>query len=355
MYPKWVSFHKDILNKKYEFKELELKFNAALEQYTHYYNMYSDRIKLDERLKRTLLKNHISNNSTLYSQKVEHIDIEPKEVTANDLLDGNTMIEWTTANMLYHLYNNTNLKDPLSIDDISDYHFQINKFDRKIKPGIIRNPKTNPVNVEIKAANKVFVEYQEVKKQLDKLVKFINFNDTHPAIKSAIIHGYLVGIHPFNDGNGRVSRFIADKYLERATGEKIYCSEAIFSDLDGYYKALEALHFDLDVNPIVEYIVEAQIKQMLTNNKALLKTGDDALTIREKIKASPFIKDIYIDKLIFTLLNYHAVTNKNIMYQLNVSKITAAKIIKELIDIRILNEGTKGGRTVIYGLAEGEN
>lgn len=352
MYPRWVSFHTDILSKKYEFKDLELKFDAALEQYIEYYKMYGSRMQLDEQLKRMLLKNHISANSTIYSQKVESIDLQPQQIMANDLLDGNTMIEWSTANMLYHQYNNTSLKDPFTIWDLREYHAQVNKFDRKIRPGVIRNPKTNPVNVEIKAAGKVFVEFQEVKKQLDRLMKFINFNDTHPAIKSAIIHGYLVGIHPFNDGNGRMSRFVADKYLERATGEKIYCSEAIYSDLKGYYKALEALHLELDVKPIVEFIVKAQIQQMKNNNKALLETGDKALFIRTKLKASDNIKESYIDKLVFTLLNYHAVTNKNVMYQLNVSKITAAKIIKELMDLNILEEGIKGGRTVIYELKE---
>lgn len=352
MYPKWINFHKDILDKKYEFKDLELAFDLALKQYKENYEAYKNRFSLDEHFKLILLRNHISNNSTIYSEKVESINIESSDVVASDLLDGVTMIEWTTANMLYHAYNEVVLKDPLSIDDVSMYHRQINWSNRKIKPGIVRNTKTNAENIEIKATGTVFVEYKEVKKQLSKLLKFINFNKTHPAVKSAIIHGYMVGIHPFNDGNGRISRFISDKYLERHIGEKIYISEAIYSNLDEYYKSLNKLHFELDPTAIVNYIIKSQINQMNLNIKALITMGDKADKIKTILINDKIIKETYIETLVYLLLNYNSLTNKTVMNNLNVTKNTAAKIIDELININLLKDGIKIGRTVVYKLNE---
>ncbi len=60
------------------------------------------------------------------------------------------------------------------------------------------------------------------RKMLVEMEAFLNwFNDTHeidPVLKAAIAHLWFVTIHPFDDGNGRIARAIADMQLARADG-----------------------------------------------------------------------------------------------------------------------------------------
>lgn len=352
MYPRWVNLNKDILSKKYEFKELELTFDIELKNYKQNLSRINNNINLSDRFKRQLITNHISANSTIYSEKIEHIDLDKQNVMMNDFVDGLTVMESLTANNLFHAYNNTILKEPLSIQDICDYHKMINVSDRKIKPGVYRNPKTNPVNIEIEANGVVFVEYQEVKKQLNNLLKFINFNDSHPAIKSAIIHGYLVAIHPFNDGNGRLSRFIADKYLEREVGESLNIGEQIFKDLDKYYEVLNKLAFDLDLIPMIKYVLDLLSKQMNDNIDNLTNLVSRHNLLTNKLNSISEIKESYIEKLSYLIINNESITITNIVNNLNVTRMTAIKIINSLLTNNIIGEGVKIGRTVIYKLKE---
>ena len=65
---------------------------------------------------------------------------------------------------------------------------------------------------------------------------------TDPVIKAALAHFWFVTIHPFEDGNGRVARAIADMALARAegTGQRFYSvSSQIRKDRRDYYRILE--------------------------------------------------------------------------------------------------------------------
>jgi Fic family protein len=65
---------------------------------------------------------------------------------------------------------------------------------------------------------------------------------THPLIKAAISHLWFVTIHPFDDGNGRITRAITDMLLARADGTplRFYSMSAqIQKEKKGYYDILE--------------------------------------------------------------------------------------------------------------------
>lgn len=70
------------------------------------------------------------------------------------------------------------------------------------------------------------------------------FNDTEASLlKACIAHLWFVIIHPFDDGNGRITRAITDRVLSKIEHSKISrlysMSSAINSDRKGYYKVLE--------------------------------------------------------------------------------------------------------------------
>ncbi len=78
-----------------------------------------------------------------------------------------------------------------------------------------------------------------------EMTSFINwFNDTPTTLeKAAITHLWFVIIHPFDDGNGRITRALTDRVLsklEQSTFSKIYTmSKSIYEDRKGYYEALD--------------------------------------------------------------------------------------------------------------------
>lgn len=81
--------------------------------------------------------------------------------------------------------------------------------------------------------------------QIQDLVAFINSNtqeDIHPVLKSGIVHYELVRIHPFVDGNGRVSRALSTLilFLEGYDIRKFFSLEEYFdSDAARYYSSLQ--------------------------------------------------------------------------------------------------------------------
>ena len=76
--------------------------------------------------------------------------------------------------------------------------------------------------------------------------RFISWFNTDsaidPVLKAAIVHLWFVTIHPFDDGNGRIARALADMQLSKADGvnQRFYSMSAqIKQERKGYYTILE--------------------------------------------------------------------------------------------------------------------
>ena len=101
----------------------------------------------------------------------------------------------------------------------------------------------------------------------DEMNRFLQwFNDTAPggtteikkaAIRSAIAHLYFETIHPFEDGNGRIGRAIAEKALAQTIGHPMLLSlsRAIEADKQAYYNALEQAQKNNEITPWIEYFI----------------------------------------------------------------------------------------------------
>jgi len=106
-----------------------------------------------------------------------------------------------------------------------------------------------------------------LKHRLQFLDKFINwFNDTAPGgtnemkkapIRSAIAHLYFESIHPFEDGNGRIGRAIAEKALSQTLGRPVILSlsRTIESDKKTYYNELKIAQQSNEITNWVKYFV----------------------------------------------------------------------------------------------------
>ncbi len=101
-----------------------------------------------------------------------------------------------------------------------------------------------------------------------EMARFIQwFNDSapggryaigHPPLRSAIAHLYFESIHPFEDGNGRIGRAIAEKALSQDLGRPalLSLSETIASARNQYYRALKSAQLGNEISGWLEYFVE---------------------------------------------------------------------------------------------------
>jgi Fic family protein len=123
----------------------------------------------------------------------------------------------------------------------------------------------------------------------DEMNSFINwFNATPTTLeKAAITHLWFVIIHPFDDGNGRITRALTDRVLsklEQSTISKIYTmSKSISEDRKGYYEALDKTtgRFAKDDPLDITYWMKWFFK---TLHHALLDAGKQLNYIVEKTK-----------------------------------------------------------------------
>lgn len=113
------------------------------------------------------------------------------------------------------------------------------------------------------------------------------FNETAPGgtnemkyapVRSAIAHLYFESIHPFEDGNGRIGRALAEKALSQTLGRPVMLSlsKAIEAKKKDYYSALKAAQSGNEVTAWVRYFVaivlQAQTEARRQVEFTLMKT-----------------------------------------------------------------------------------
>ena len=84
-----------------------------------------------------------------------------------------------------------------------------------------------------------------------------------PALtRAGIAHFYFVSIHPFEDGNGRIGRAIAEKSLGQSLGEPALTALAatILIKRKGYYDALEAANKSNEITPWLAWFASTAIE-----------------------------------------------------------------------------------------------
>ena len=115
-------------------------------------------------------------------------------------------------------------------------------------------------NVTIKGAVHIPPDYLIVPELMERLVlSYKDWDKYHPIIKAALLHGELVKIHPFIDGNGRTSRLVMNLSLMNSG----YLPVIIKKDkrLD-YYNALDKAHTTGDYTDFVKLINELEIEML---------------------------------------------------------------------------------------------
>lgn len=175
-----------------------------------------------------------------------------------------------------------------------------------------------------------------------------------PVLKAAIAHLWFVTIHPFEDGNGRIARAIADVALARSEGtsQRFYSmSSQIRQERKAYYDILEATQRgDLDITGWLEWFLEClghafdgaegTLASVLAKARFWEAHADTRpLNARQRLMMNRLL-DGFEGKL--TSSKWAAIAK--------CSQDTAARDIDDLVERGILRKDAAGGRSTSYSL-----
>jgi Fic family protein len=231
---------------------------------------------------------------------------------------------------------------------------------RKIIVGAWRDEKSGPMQVVSGPTGRERVHYEAPRAgRLDAemqafLVWFNGADDTDPVLKAALAHFWFVTIHPFEDGNGRIARAIADMSLARSedSTQRFYSMSAqIRLERDAYYDMLESTQKgDLDITPWMEWFLGCLDRAFDGAEKtlaAVMKKAD----FWKKHSAAPLnVRQRDILNRLLDGFDGKLTSSKWAAIE-GCSPDTALRDIQGLLDQGILARDEGGGRSTSYSLA----
>ena len=178
---------------------------------------------------------------------------------------------------------------------------------------------------------------------------------TDPVLKAAVAHLWFVAIHPFDDGNGRLTRTITDMQLAKADGFhlRFYSMSAeILREKKTYYEILE--HTTGNSTDITEWLewflntmkssilrAEETVKRVVSKSSFWQRHREIPMNERQ-VKVVNMIWDGFTGKL--TSSKWAKITKT--------SQATALRDITDLIEKGILIAAADGGRSSNYLLKD---
>lgn len=160
-------------------------------------------------------------------------------------------------------------KQELTESKILEWHKLLMGNNKRINAGSWRKG-TAPMQVISGSASDPKIHFvappsKMVPKEMKRFIEWYNKSEiSSPIIKAAIAHLYFESIHPFEDGNGRIGRAIAEKALSQGIDNPIMfsISKSIEENKSSYYKSLQYAQQRLDITKWIEWfasiIINAQ-------------------------------------------------------------------------------------------------
>ncbi len=182
--------------------------------------------------------------------------------------------------------------------------------------------------------------------------------EVDPVLRAAVAHLWFVTVHPFDDGNGRIGRAIAELALARSegTGRRFYSlSERLLRERGAYYAALEAAQGGgVDVTAWVAWFLgvldralgdaEAVLAATLLRARVWEGLAGEAVNARQRGMLERLL-DGFEGRL----------TTTKWARIMGCSQDTALRDIEGLVRLGVLAKEAGGGRSTGYGLVNSGN
>ncbi|MCK1419673.1 MULTISPECIES: Fic family protein [unclassified Bradyrhizobium] len=232
----------------------------------------------------------------------------------------------------------------------------------KIVVGAWRSAETGPMQVVSGPIGHERVHYEappadRLEKEMQTFLDWFNGDagGTDPVLKAALAHLWFITIHPFEDGNGRIARAIADLALARSeqSAQRFYSMSAqIRREWNDYYAILERTQKGgLDITDWLSWFLDCLDRAFDGADAILggiLRKADfwNSHSARQFNERQRLVLNRLFDGFDGKL------TSSKWAKLTKVSQATAARDIDELIGYGILKKDPAGGRSTSYSLED---
>jgi len=260
----------------------------------------------------------------------------------------------------------TKYTQPLTADRLFGWHAALFPTGRRglqrITVGNWRDDSSGPMQVVSGPIGRQKVHYEappaaRVPGDMDRFLNWFEApGNTDPLLIAGLAHLWFVTIHPFDDGNGRIARTIADMALarsERSTQRFYSMSAQIRRERNDYYTTLERTQKGtLDVSPWQEWFLSC-LRRAIEGSQDTLgavlekarfweRFAQQSLNARQ-VKVLNRLLDGFEGKL--TTSKYAKLTKS--------SQDTAYRDILDLVERGALRKDPGGGRSTSYSVVTG--
>lgn len=258
-----------------------------------------------------------------------------------------------------------NADQPLTKERLNNWHSALFTTGRSgiytITVGAYRKDDKGPMQVVSGAIGNERIHYQapgseKVESEMELFLDWFNSSQAiDPVLKAAVAHLWFVSVHPYDDGNGRLARAIADMQLTRADGsnKRFYSmSSQIMKERRSYYKILERTQrSDLDVTDWMLWFLERMHESLSNTGNELAKVLEKS-AFWEKHKMTLFNeRQLLMVKRLLDDFEGKLTSSKWAKMQ-KCSQDTALRDLTDLLNKSVLEKDPAGGRSTAYRLKQ---
>lgn len=255
--------------------------------------------------------------------------------------------------------------EPLTEERLFAWHASLFPTGRsgmsRIQVGSWRDDSSGPMQVVSGAIGREKVHYEAppAERVPEEMTKFLHWfeqpGNMDPLLVAGLAHLWFVTIHPFDDGNGRIARAIADMALARSekTDQRFYSMSAqIRNEHKEYYDTLEwTQKGGLDITRWQNWFLEC-LRRAIDGAQGTLSTVLDKARFWERF-ATEALNERQIKVLNRVLDGFDGkLTSSKWARLAKCSQDTAYRDILDLIERGALKKEPGGGRSTSYSLAE---
>lgn len=285
-----------------------------------------------------------------------------------ELVDGDKVSQRSEGLAQLMLDATRHFAQPLTLERLLEWHewlFPDHNADlasRSIHVGAVRGDE--PMQVVSGRLDRPTVHFeapprQGLERQLETFLNWFeasrNQTGLDPILRAGVAHLWFVTLHPFDDGNGRLTRTLTDLALAQGEAQAIRfyaMSASILEDRSGYYRVLETSQkVMLDITEWLEWFLHTllrSLQQAIARIESALGKARFWQAHRESELSAEQTK--VLDRLLdggergfeggISAAQYQAVTK--------VSKATATRHLTELLEKGCLKRLPGGGRSTRY-------
>ena len=253
---------------------------------------------------------------------------------------------------------------PLTGRRLFDWHAALFPTGRsgmsKINVAAWRDDKKGPMQVVSGPIGKERVHYEapaapRLRAEMKKFLEWFEKDDSNDlVVKAGVAHLWFVTIHPFDDGNGRIARAIADMVLARSehSAKRFYSMSAqIRQERKAYYEILESTQKgNLDITGWLEWFL-ACLGRAFDGSERILAGVLSKARFWDRLADTEF-NDRQRDMINRLLNGFEGKLTSSKWAKLEkCSQDTALRDIDDLLRKGVLQKESAGGRSTSYSLS----